>query len=1060
MPYSDQNDETLVLLTLAGEQRAYEVLVARYEKAVIAAARGVTGNRHLAEDAAQDAFITAWMKLNLLREPSKYASWVCRIAKNCGKNMMIRFRSYMSIDDLENRVLDDVQSADPERLYVSSEEKELLRESIDGLPEKVRQVIYLHYFEDLSIAEIAERMRISAGTVKWQLHDGRKRIRKELCAMNEEMNDTLVRRVMKKVEELKLWQLKNRKTGFETVYRDVLSEVEELPESNSRDKYHALADVLMRGWWWLPGDKNDALFERIRDAAERGHNDEVMAFVAAREDEKLSGEAKAEFIRDHQIPRLEQGGFTKALASEWYWLGYTYCKLNQREKGYEAYGKVLSLLPPSDVYHASALAAIEMEKRYEAEGYAEKREKSYLLGTGGDIFRVIDGTLRRWEGRGYGHGNLYAADRDGDHVFWNASRCDGYFTVKGLAVGETHTGSDGTTLTFASADETAETPCGTFTGCELWVTRYGGTVCRTYFKEGVGIVKQERIRVGVSETRTLKDYRVSGGKAPEGRGLLPCAKGNFWVYTAGHDPDALRQDSRFEVCYADETTVTLTEQYRIERLKYDDNVWVDMIQQIRNEYWQEGDGGRHIIADVSHAVERAQVLAKTPMEKAHTKAACSVVQRIMDTDPHFNPSCTATGHWNFFQRRLAEKREGSVGYTGDFRWSFEWKNTGGYGEADTPLLFNDVYEMLFDATGSLWSDAWVIGETRTEEVLRYGDTTVKTVMRCEDGGTVTTKAGTFENCMRILLDISGPQYGLAYRGGKKEYYFAPGVGIIKTVNYYCEGARQTVYELTAYEGTGEGYFPLCDGMTRRYEAIGLTDGFVGSADYTYVADEEGNIIIFEDRCGIRNKVENITQYSSILGEIVEDQLWEEGKLDESRLRHDVNNFHLLNHFLGRTTRYWAAPARSVAWNTYRMKLLETLGEGGEVPRAWAGYHAITCVRLACGLFGCGRNEEGYACLERALTLYPKWLAIPDGELLEVGDELIFGGVKVVKGKEWMQLPDGKAEPLSYGWLFTHNSGELYYALTAPHGWEWFDGVRKEERYQQIVERAKKLMESK
>lgn len=54
---------------------------------------------------------------------------------------------------------------------------------------------------------------------------------------------------MKKVEELKLWQLKNDKTGFEKVYNYVLREVEELPEC--KVKQHALADVLMRGRWWL-----------------------------------------------------------------------------------------------------------------------------------------------------------------------------------------------------------------------------------------------------------------------------------------------------------------------------------------------------------------------------------------------------------------------------------------------------------------------------------------------------------------------------------------------------------------------------------------------------------------------------------------------------------------------------------------------------------------------------------------------------------------------------------------------------------------------------------------
>ena len=90
---------------------------------------------------------------------------------------------------------------------------------------------------------------------------------------------------MKKVEELKLWQLVNDKTGFEKVYKEVLREVEELPECTKKQR--ALADVLMRGWWWLPGKKNDALFARIADAAMESKNEEVMAFIVAREDSNV-----------------------------------------------------------------------------------------------------------------------------------------------------------------------------------------------------------------------------------------------------------------------------------------------------------------------------------------------------------------------------------------------------------------------------------------------------------------------------------------------------------------------------------------------------------------------------------------------------------------------------------------------------------------------------------------------------------------------------------------------------------------------------------------------------
>lgn len=103
--------------------------------------------------------------------------------------------------------------------------------------------------------------------------------------MNEKYGDKLIQRVMKKVAELKQWQFKNNKKGFETVYRDVLREVENLPESV--DKSHALADVLLRGWWWIPGDKNDALLERIADAAIEGKNEEVMSYIVAKEDAKF-----------------------------------------------------------------------------------------------------------------------------------------------------------------------------------------------------------------------------------------------------------------------------------------------------------------------------------------------------------------------------------------------------------------------------------------------------------------------------------------------------------------------------------------------------------------------------------------------------------------------------------------------------------------------------------------------------------------------------------------------------------------------------------------------------
>ena len=134
MPYRNLNDETLVMLTLAGEQSAYEVLVNRYHKAVIASACSVTHNTFLAEDTAQDAFVTAWIKLDTLNEPEKFAAWVCRIAKNCGINKLRQYRGLLSLGTVENYDIADEDSIDLQ--YEKEEERAELHKSISRLPEK------------------------------------------------------------------------------------------------------------------------------------------------------------------------------------------------------------------------------------------------------------------------------------------------------------------------------------------------------------------------------------------------------------------------------------------------------------------------------------------------------------------------------------------------------------------------------------------------------------------------------------------------------------------------------------------------------------------------------------------------------------------------------------------------------------------------------------------------------------------------------------------------------------------------------------------------------------
>ena len=1060
MFYREQNDETLVLLTLAGEQKAYEELVTRYQNAVISAALSVTRNQFMAEDAAQDAFVTAWMKLNTLQSPEKYRSWVCRIAHNCALNMITRFQQYLPLETLENIKVSEEQGYDPSELYVLSEEKDQVHESIDRLPEKVRTIIHLHYFEGLSISEIADKMRISEGTVKWQLHDGRKRIRKELCAMNEKLNDTMVQRVMKKVEELKLWQMKNDKSGFEIVYKDVLRDVEELPES--KDKYHALADVLMSGWWWLPGEKNDALFERIREAAERGKNEEVMTFIVEREDSKVwGGGATIDFILNKQIPRLEKSGFVKTLAREWFWLGLFYCQAKNHEKGFEAYRKAKTLLTPADVYYWMVDARIKTEQLL-IDKYKEKDIKKFHIGNGIGHYRMINKVLHRWSRIQLGSGDLNTAISSASSIFENSSKCDSRFFVN-IAVGESFVGSDGTTLTFNSDSETVETPCGVFENCQLWTTRCsreenGIAFYRSYYKDGVGIVKHEINNGGYIEKRILKSYEIKGGS-----GLLPMFEGNTWEYTTDYSPESMIFELTYKVVFFNGDHIFISTDYKAERLKYDENVWVDMIDQIRNEYWNVVDG-KHRLCDISLPIGRAENLARTPVEKAHTKAACSVARRILETDRN-DPNRKATGLWNFFSKNLVRRQNGCISISHNFRWSFEWKASHGGIGPDYPLLFNDIYGILQNAANCIWSDEWRGGASPVVEYILWGRNPVKTQIVCENVEVVNTKAGSFDNCLKITLDTSGLSNGLAYRGGKKEYYFAEGIGIVRTVNYYCEGYKTAVYELTEYEGRGQGFMPVEDGLMRRYDAIGLTDGHIASAVYTYVEDDNGEVLIFADREGIRQELSPITSYSYIHAERTEMDLWRENKREEYRALRAVNNFKLLLHFMFRPTmlRGHGMAPKAAEWYLYLIKMIdEMVAENGEVPRAWWGVYAGLHFMEACTLFGCKKEPEralGYQYLEKTLELYPRWLEIPKGEALEVGRENIYGGIRFIKGKNLLELPDGTRELLEYSCLDDFRSpSNMYYGMTALQGWEWFNSVREEEQFKEYIERFRILSE--
>ena len=1050
MPHNECSDSTLVLLTLSGDPTAYDELVRRHEQRTRAAAYSVIHNAHIAEDAAQDAFLAAWLKLDRLIEPAKFGVWVCRIAKNCSINMVKRFRNYLSLEDIKGAEYIRADECDPEQMLMTEEEARLMRRGLRKLPERAKQVVYLHYYEDMTAEQIAKLIGVSVGTVKSQLHDGRRKMRKELCSMDEKLNDTLLTKIKKKIEEVKSWQRKNSKKGFDKVYNDVLKDIDTMPEC--REKYHALADVLMRGYWWLPGEKNDKLLERIKEAALLGKNNEVMYSLLSRELLKYWGKGKCDHIKNVQIPSLDPTDFRLTIAK--LWLSYAHCiRYVNKDEAPEAYDNALKLLKPEDPLYYAAVNAKENFEKAATEEFTGDEQNRYLQG---GTFEVdLSGGVKLGDSWcWYNHfGELYSHNRHSSYILDNLFSCDGIMTAD-IKPGESFTASDGSTLTFESQSVAIEVPAGKFTGCEIWTSRLrgSGVTYRSWLKSGVGVIKQEVISEGVCEAVLLKSYKTTGGE-----GLLPIHRGNFWEYISDTDPETYAASWRIDIPYCRGEKAVAVATAEAVRKKYDENSWFDMILKTRADYvYRDTDDWQ--IRDVRPYAKRAVELSKTPYEKAHAETAYSVVKRITETDQVFDPDCEAIGLWNFFNRFEIGTDDGKTSllqHSG--RFSFEWKRYDGTSLNDR-LLSNHIYMILNDVTGCLFDEQWKPGY-KSEEVRDYFDDALKVKISCDDAGAVEVKAGSFENCLSVDTVCEGMPYGQEYRGGRRTYYFAPGVGLVK-VEIYSKMGFKSAYELTSYEGTGKGYMPIEEGMRRRYEDLGLTDGYVGAAEYVYAKDCEGKTVIFSVSTGIKHKFQKITRYDSIMGEQEEERLADGEKYNEANLEGCCNAINILLYQMTKGFHHFWDPIRRAKRLLYNYRLMEAAGNG-EIAPAFYARASRACLLAAVAFIGGGEREEGYKYLELALDYAEKWKAIPKGEKLSFGDEAVFGNIVYIKGHSVIELPDGSRREIEAdgsidGWL--SDSGMIYYAMTAPSGWEWFDPARSDERYKALTERAKKLAE--
>lgn len=197
---SGEADRDLVRRVQVGDSAATGELFKRYWRPARAAAFGVTGEWAGAEDAASEALCEALSGIKTLQDPSCFGSWLRTIVIRKARSGR-KWTSWEVVPDC----LDPGDR--PDEQLARRELAEVLHEAICHLPEALREVIALHYFEGYAPADAAFFLDLPAGTFRRRLHDGRKRLR---LSVEQILNG---RKLMNEAQRADIERLKSMITG-------------------------------------------------------------------------------------------------------------------------------------------------------------------------------------------------------------------------------------------------------------------------------------------------------------------------------------------------------------------------------------------------------------------------------------------------------------------------------------------------------------------------------------------------------------------------------------------------------------------------------------------------------------------------------------------------------------------------------------------------------------------------------------------------------------------------------------------------------------------------------
>jgi RNA polymerase sigma-70 factor (ECF subfamily) len=171
-------DEDLISLVQAGDPDAFAPLYDRHSRAAFSLAHRMMGERQVAEDLAQDAFLKVWRGASSYRaERGSVRTWILSVVHNRGIDQL---RSQASRRRTRERAQAEAPTSQPSEAFSEAwknARREQVREALGTLPQEQLKILELAYFSGYTHAEIAELVGLPLGTVKGRMRLGLKKIR-------------------------------------------------------------------------------------------------------------------------------------------------------------------------------------------------------------------------------------------------------------------------------------------------------------------------------------------------------------------------------------------------------------------------------------------------------------------------------------------------------------------------------------------------------------------------------------------------------------------------------------------------------------------------------------------------------------------------------------------------------------------------------------------------------------------------------------------------------------------------------------------------------------------